>query len=205
VNAAEVTITDAAAATGKARSTIVRALDAGRFPNAYRVGGGETAPWRIPLADLEAAGYQLLASEEVAVASPAGGGTLGGQLAVAVRALELAGQRDAEIAGWRDRLLEVERVADAATHDLARAELALEKLRGETALEKARHDRELADAIRVGPGGRGPGVATTAGLAAIAWAAVLAFEVLPAEVLAIAAAVAGAMAILLGALDRRQR
>lgn len=172
--AESVTVTAAAAVTGKVRSTIVRALDAGRFPNAYRVGEGETAPWRIPLADLEAAGYAIRDAAELAEAATAGSSaTLGGQLAIAARALELAGQRDAELAGWRDRLLDLEVRRDQATHDLARSELALEKLRGERELERERHAREL-EKVKASSSTRRPALATAVGLGAIGWAAVIA-------------------------------
>lgn len=197
-----VTITEAAAITGKVRSTIVRALEAGRFPNAYREGPGDTAPWRVPIADLEAAGYAIRDAAEVAEAGTApSSATLGGQLAIATRALELAGQRDAEIAGWRDRILELEARRDAATHDLARAELALEKLRGEAALERERHASELEKAKA---GTRRPELAIVPGLATIAWAAVIGFGAVPTELSAIVLGSAGAMVILFAAFPPRR-
>ena len=51
------TLREAAERVGVARTTIRRALDKGRFPNAYR----DDAPphaWRVPLGDLTTAGYQ---------------------------------------------------------------------------------------------------------------------------------------------------
>lgn len=53
------TLSEAAAACGRGRSTIRRYLDADRFPGAFREpgeAGPETGPWRIPLEDLIAAG-----------------------------------------------------------------------------------------------------------------------------------------------------
>ena len=53
------TLREAAQRVGVARTTIRRALERGRFPNAYRE---DTAPyaWRVPLADLDAAGYRAV-------------------------------------------------------------------------------------------------------------------------------------------------
>jgi excisionase family DNA binding protein len=36
------------------RMTIIRALDAGRFPGAWRLGGGVGSRWRIPRSDVAA-------------------------------------------------------------------------------------------------------------------------------------------------------
>lgn len=52
-------LSEAAAATGKHRQTLVRALSAGRFPNARKAGPSHAEVWRIPTADLEAAGYPV--------------------------------------------------------------------------------------------------------------------------------------------------
>jgi len=53
-------LSEAANATGKSRSTIRRALDAGRFPTAFRdIECGEIPPpWRVPIGDLHAAGFR---------------------------------------------------------------------------------------------------------------------------------------------------
>lgn len=53
------TLSEAAASTGKHRQTLVRALSAGRFPNARKSGPAHAEVWRIPTADLEAAGYPV--------------------------------------------------------------------------------------------------------------------------------------------------
>lgn len=56
------TLTEAARATGKSRVTIRRYLDQERFPHAEReaeTGSGSPAPWRIPLGDLVAAGFDV--------------------------------------------------------------------------------------------------------------------------------------------------
>lgn len=49
------TLSEAAERCRVHRSTLRRALDDGRFPNAYRE--PDDGPWRVPLADLQAAGY----------------------------------------------------------------------------------------------------------------------------------------------------
>lgn len=55
------TLTEAAQVTGLSRVTIRRYLDAGRFPGAYQDGDvGPMAPWRIPTADLSAAGLEIV-------------------------------------------------------------------------------------------------------------------------------------------------
>jgi hypothetical protein len=49
------------------RRTLVRRLEAGAFPNAYRAAGSQgegTGPWQLPVADLLAAGYQVRAEAE---------------------------------------------------------------------------------------------------------------------------------------------
>ncbi len=56
------TLSEAADATGKTKKTMRRRLDAGDFPNAYREAGpgnSNSWPWRVPLEDLLAAGFQL--------------------------------------------------------------------------------------------------------------------------------------------------
>jgi hypothetical protein len=52
-------LSEAATATGKSRSTIRRALDAGRFPTAFRdfECGEIPPPWQVPIEDLHAAGF----------------------------------------------------------------------------------------------------------------------------------------------------
>jgi len=52
------TLSEAAARFGLARSTVRRALDAGRFPNAEQDDSPQAA-WRVPLQDLVDAGYRL--------------------------------------------------------------------------------------------------------------------------------------------------
>ena len=59
------TIKEAAIRCGVAVRTIRRRLDLDAFPNAYRTEtakGKATGAWRLPIADLEAAGLALLAS-----------------------------------------------------------------------------------------------------------------------------------------------
>jgi hypothetical protein len=57
----ELSLTEAAAATGVSRLTIRRRLDAGRFPSARQIDPGHSGPrpWRIPVDDLRAAGLNL--------------------------------------------------------------------------------------------------------------------------------------------------
>ena len=59
------TLTEAANATGRHRSTLLRALQAGALPNATKDAGGA---WRIPIGDLTAAGYTI--SAETGQATP---------------------------------------------------------------------------------------------------------------------------------------
>jgi hypothetical protein len=75
------TLSEASTATGKHRSTLIRGLQTGRFPNATKDGPNHAGVWRIPVADLKAAGYTVNAesaqeapqeSESVALQSIAG-------------------------------------------------------------------------------------------------------------------------------------
>jgi hypothetical protein len=59
------TLTEAANATGRHRSTLLRALQAGGLPNATKDAAGA---WRIPIGDLTAAGYTI--SAETGQATP---------------------------------------------------------------------------------------------------------------------------------------
>ena len=60
------TLSEAAAVTGKHRQTLVRALSSGKFPNARKGGPSHAEVWRIPIADLEAAGYPVREPEPAA-------------------------------------------------------------------------------------------------------------------------------------------
>src|SRR5437867_13066383 len=55
------TFSEAAAAVGMHPSSLRRRFAKGQFPNAYRIGKG---PWRIPVADLVAAGIELRLPED---------------------------------------------------------------------------------------------------------------------------------------------
>lgn len=55
------TLSQAAVATNRHRNTVRNALDAGRFPNAFREGGD--GPWVIPVTDLLAAGFPVNAPQ----------------------------------------------------------------------------------------------------------------------------------------------
>lgn len=112
------TLSEAAAATGKHRQTLVRALSQGRFPSARKTGPGHAPVWRIPRADLEAAGYEVREPEPEA-ALPAAPGTglapIAGDLVVLIQETTNA-QRDAAEAR---AALEVER--ERHRHALERA------------------------------------------------------------------------------------
>ena len=94
----ELTVTEAAKATGVDRRTISRRLDADAFPNAHRdvgrQGQPESGPWLIPVADLIAAGLRPYAPTS-AEAEPKATGTtdLRGALADAIRRAEVAESR----------------------------------------------------------------------------------------------------------------
>ena len=54
---AALSATEAAKAAGLHRSSILRGIEKGRFPNAFRERG--TGPWRIPIEDLRVAGLSV--------------------------------------------------------------------------------------------------------------------------------------------------
>lgn len=111
------TLSEAAAATGKHRQTLVRALSTGRFPGARKTGPGHAPVWRIPRADLEAAGYEVREREpETEPAAPSTGlAPIAGDLVVLIQETTNA-QRDAAEAR---AALEVER--ERHRHALERA------------------------------------------------------------------------------------
>lgn len=99
------TIADAAAWAGAAARTIRRRLHDGRFPNAVRQGTTASAPWLIPLADLEAAGFRPTTTgaqaQVVEVVTPDPTAELRVQLAEALAQLAVA---TAQVAELRDRV-----------------------------------------------------------------------------------------------------
>jgi len=109
------TLSEAAAATGKHRQTLVRALSTGKFPNARKAGPSHAPVWRIPAADLQAAGYDVSEPK----AAPATPGTalapIAGDLVVLIQETTNA-QRDAAEAR---AALEIER--ERHRHALERA------------------------------------------------------------------------------------
>jgi hypothetical protein len=116
-NSDGLTLSEASAATGKHRQTLVRALSQGKFPGARKAGPSHAPVWRIPVGDLEAAGYEVRAPEpEQAAATP---GTalapIAGDLVVLIQETTNA-QRDAAEAR---AALEVER--ERHRHALERA------------------------------------------------------------------------------------
>lgn len=122
------TLSEAAVATGRHRQTLVRALGGGRFPNARKAGPAHAEVWRIPAADLEAAGYPVRESEpEPAAATPGTALTpLAGDLVTLLQEMGNA-QRDAAEAR---ATLEVERerhrfALERATSRTSRPEVAV--------------------------------------------------------------------------------
>jgi hypothetical protein len=144
------TLSEAAAATGKHRQTLVRALGAGRFPNARKGGPAHAEVWQIPASDLEAAGYPL---REVAPEP----------------APETPGKALAPLAG--DLVTLIQEMTNAQ-RDAAEARAALE-------VERERHRHALERAVARTSR---PEVATLGALGLGGYAAALALDVLPTEV-----------------------
>jgi len=122
------TLSEAAAATGKHRQTIVRALSTGRLPNARKSGPAHAEVWRIPVADLEAAGYPVRQAEpEPAPSTPSTAlAPIAGDLVILLQEMGNA-QRDAAEAR---SALEVERerhryALERATSRTSRPEVAV--------------------------------------------------------------------------------
>jgi len=113
------TLSEAADATGRHRQTLVRALSQGRLPNARKAGPAHAEVWRIPVADLEAAGYPVREREPALDAATSTPGTglapIAGDLVVLLQEMGNA-QRDAAEAR---AALEVER--ERHRHALERA------------------------------------------------------------------------------------
>jgi hypothetical protein len=97
------------------RRTLVRRLEADAFPNAYRGTGSQGAgsgPWLIPVADLQAAGYDVRAEADPAAPSQAkrieqleqANATLQLMVGTLEEKLELTQQLAAERGAERDRL-----------------------------------------------------------------------------------------------------
>jgi hypothetical protein len=146
------TVSEAAERTGTSRSTVRRRLDGGELPSAWREtgpDGGPSGPWRIPVDDLLAAGFDLSApsreqatpnaGEPVEPAGPAGD-------ADARELAELRAQLDrarAEAERWRA-------VADERQAALDRADTAL---RAVTAALPAGEPAEAHEPAESAPGG----------------------------------------------------
>lgn len=139
----------AAAACGVARSTIRRRLDKGDFPNARRVSvPGEpetTAAWRIPAADLVAAGLPPNRPDpgsDHGEDTPGAQGGDGGSAALS----DMAGGQAAELDALRARLDDLERLVDA------------ERRRGDDMARMAEQAQRSLDLAlrRLGPGDSEP-------------------------------------------------
>lgn len=116
---ASLTLVDAARATGVDRRTLRRQIDDGTFPGAYReetARGPDTGSWRVPIADLAAAGHTVaeISREPRAARS----------LKPAEAALEIEALR-AELAEERTLRLVAEAVAEERSAALKDARLAL--------------------------------------------------------------------------------
>ena len=122
------TLSEAAAATGRHRQTLVRALSQGRLPNARKAGPAHAEVWRIPVADLEAAGYPVREPEPEAAPSTSGTGLapIAGDLVVLLQEMTNAQREAAEARA----ALEVER--ERHKHALGRAALEVERAAART-------------------------------------------------------------------------
>lgn len=107
------TIADAIAATGLSRASLMRALDAGKFPNAAK----DAEPpysWRIPVTDLLAAGYRLnrpnggdTDPEQAGDTGPDSTGQVGGVISAGPTTREIS--LEIELTKWRALAEERER------------------------------------------------------------------------------------------------
>lgn len=134
------TLSDAAAQCEVARSTIRRALDQDRFPNAVQDDDAR-GTWRVPVSDLVAAGYQpdpersaygvVLSEQSTPQVTPQDAGTslvpwadvahLVDRLAETQDARANA-ERDAQVAAFRQQQAEAERDRLAAELEQVRAD-----------------------------------------------------------------------------------
>lgn len=134
------TLSDAAAQCEVARSTIRRALDQDRFPNAVQDDDAR-GTWRVPVSDLVAAGYQpdpersaygvVLSEQSTPQVTPQDAGTslvpwadvahLVDRLAETQDARASA-ERDAQVAAFRQQQAEAERDRLAAELEQVRAD-----------------------------------------------------------------------------------
>lgn len=140
------TVRQAAKATGTARTTLTRALEAGRVPGAVRTSGG----WDVPVAALEAAGYTVDLERLQADGRPASGEPEAGARAadqpgtaelrerVAALEAEAAARADAEVAELRERVATLE--AEAAKVPELRERAAVAEA---VAAERTRHVESL--------------------------------------------------------------
>lgn len=186
MNAGEtLAITEAAAACGVARSTIVRALDAGRFPNARKVEAAGGQRWAIPVEDLTAAGYAVERDRARASATPPG---VAGEVGHALERLT------------GDLLPLLERVANAEREAAeARARLEVESERHARALERVEAEAALA---RIASPRRDL-TAAYAGLGLLAYAGLLGLVEVPPALAVALPGVAGAVLTVLAVRGSR--
>jgi hypothetical protein len=137
------TIRDAAIASGVDRRTLQQHVRDGIFPNAFRkesAQGSATGPWFIPISDLAAAGIDLDETRVQPVPSPA---TSGLQAEIDALRAELAEERTLRrvaeaLSAERAAALEHARVALKALESLADAVPAHERAPGRPVNEPAR-------------------------------------------------------------------
>ena len=114
---AELTVADAAAAVGVHRRTIMRKLDAGLLPGAYK--DGPTGSWRIPWPALLAAGYDLTTPADKVPTSSTPALTADADLLDELRAQVAALQVRAQVAqAVADERLRTITVQESALRDL---------------------------------------------------------------------------------------
>lgn len=115
------TLSQAADAAGVARTTIRRALDAGRFPQAKRdadLNGPGGGAWRVPVDDLLAAGFRLGRPAPPEQAQDSGTDGLAQTRGIAADQAEIAVLR-AELAATRERAAVAEALAGERLRSLA--------------------------------------------------------------------------------------
>lgn len=126
---AVLSLTDAATACDVARRTLTRALDAGKFPGAWRADGRQgpgSGPWMVPVVELMAAGYMPKVSEPTR--APLGAP----RISSTTSSVDASAQADAlteELQALKSRLSAAEHRAEMAEALATERERALDDLR----------------------------------------------------------------------------